>query len=110
MLLILSHGQAQVERGFSINEHLLDDNILGYTLVGQRIVHDQMISGDMKSYEIQMTTSLMGHVKEAKKRYFSSRKEWCKKTIRSEKDAQRVQIHLEIENINTQMKILVYYS
>ena len=69
-----------------INEHLLDDNILSNTLIAQRIVHDQMISGDLKPYQIHMTTSLMEHVKEARKQYLSSQKERCKKTIQSEKD------------------------
>ena len=35
MLLILSHGQAQVERGFSTNKLLLDVNMQNETLVAQ---------------------------------------------------------------------------
>ena len=72
----------------------------GDTRIAQRIVHDHMISGDLN--EIQMTTILMGHVKELRKRYCSSQKERCKKTVQSEKDVQRDQINLEIENISTQ--------
>ena len=42
MSLILSHGQAQVEHGFSANKLLLDVNIQNETLLAQRIVHDHM--------------------------------------------------------------------
>ena len=33
-----------MERGFTINKQLLDDNMCSETLVAQRIVHDHMLS------------------------------------------------------------------
>lgn len=39
-LLILSHGQPTVERGFSINSHVTVENLKEESLVAQRIVHD----------------------------------------------------------------------
>ena len=41
-LLILSHGQATVECGFSINSHMAVENVKEESLVAQRIVHDPM--------------------------------------------------------------------
>jgi hypothetical protein len=38
--LIMSHGQASVERGFSVNKELMSDNMKMDTLVGLRRVHD----------------------------------------------------------------------
>lgn len=38
--LILSHGQATVERGFSINKEVESDNILEDTVVTRRLVCD----------------------------------------------------------------------
>ena len=38
--LILSHGSAAVESGFSINNDMLVENLLEESLVGQRIVYD----------------------------------------------------------------------
>ena len=58
MLLILSHGQAQVERGFSTNKLVLDVNMQNETLVTQRIVHDHMVSENMKPQDLQMTKRL----------------------------------------------------
>ena len=40
LVLILSHGSARVESGFSINDLILLPNILAETIVTQRIVHD----------------------------------------------------------------------
>ena len=48
MLLILSHGQAQVERGFSVNSQLLVDNLHDESLIAQRIVSDHMTCDQIK--------------------------------------------------------------
>ena len=39
-LLLLSHGQASVERGFSINKHLIVENQQQDNLIGRRLVKD----------------------------------------------------------------------
>ena len=39
-LLILSHGQASVERGFSVNKEVEATNIMGDTVVARRLVCD----------------------------------------------------------------------
>ena len=67
IVLIVAHGQAQVEHRFSVNEQLLDDNMLTETLVAQRIVHDHMCSKNLKSHQLTISDALHGHVKEARK-------------------------------------------
>ena len=42
LLLCLSHGQASVERGFSVNSNLLVENMHEDSLIAQRISHDHM--------------------------------------------------------------------
>jgi hypothetical protein len=39
IVLLLSHGNAEVERGFSVNKHLLHDNVTEKSLIAQRLVH-----------------------------------------------------------------------
>lgn len=52
-LLLLSHGQAAVERGFSINKEMVTTNLAEKTLVAQRIVHDHCRSiGGYQSVDI----------------------------------------------------------
>jgi len=40
MVLILSHGNAAVESGFSVNKELLVENMEEETIVAQRVVFD----------------------------------------------------------------------
>ena len=69
MLLILLHGQAQMDRGFSSNKLLLDVNMQNENLVAQWIVHDHIVSENMKPHNLQMTKHLMELVKDAWKSY-----------------------------------------
>ena len=73
ILLILFHGQAQMERGFSINKLLLDVNMQNETLVAQQIVHDHIVSENMKPHDLQMTKHLMELEKDARKSYILQR-------------------------------------
>ena len=40
ILLLLSHGQASVERGFSVNKEIEVENLLKHSLVAQRTICD----------------------------------------------------------------------
>ena len=73
--LILSHGQAQVERGFSINNELLVENLNNESLIAQRIVTDHMRQKGLQSYQLNITQKLLKHVKCARSRYFSAQNE-----------------------------------
>ena len=97
MLLILSHGQAQVERGFTTNKQQLDDNMSCDTLVAQRIVHDHMLSHDIKPHQVEMTSRLMEFVKNARKNYFLEQKERGLKKLKTNAQVQREKLNEEIE-------------
>lgn len=42
LVLILSHGQASVERVFSINKERIVENLKEHSLIAQRIIHDHL--------------------------------------------------------------------
>lgn len=44
LLLILSHGQATVERGFSVNKEVMVENLKEHSLIAQRVIHDHVQS------------------------------------------------------------------
>ena len=106
MLLILSHGQAQVERGFSTNKLLLDVNMQNEILVAQRIVHDHMFSENMKPQDPQLTKRLMKLVKDARKSYFLHLKEKGLKKLETDAEKKREKINEGIEDTNRQIKLL----
>lgn len=49
LLLLLSHGQASVERGFSVNRETIADNLSQKTLVGRRVIYDHVHTGDLSN-------------------------------------------------------------
>lgn len=42
LLLVLSHGQASVERGFSINKEVEVENLKEHSLIAQRLICDHV--------------------------------------------------------------------
>ena len=58
ILLILMHGQAQVECGFSVNKNLLVENQHTTTLTAQCIIHDHMVYHELESSNLTITAKL----------------------------------------------------
>ena len=73
-LLILSHDQAQVERGFSINKNLLVENQHTTTSIAQRIIHDNMAYHELESSNSTITAKLISHIKQGRSSYFNDQK------------------------------------
>ena len=69
MLLILSHGNAFVESGFSVNKDIMVENMLEETLIGLRHIWDYIArhGGDVKSIEI--TPDMVRYARSAHSRY-----------------------------------------
>ena len=68
-ILVLSHGQAKVERGFSVNEDMLLPNMKKETLVGMRLVYDTMKSQDVKIHEFNITDKMVQSCSQARAKY-----------------------------------------
>ena len=49
LLLVLSHGQTNMEHGFSINKSLLIENLLEGSFISQRIIIDYVKANEYKS-------------------------------------------------------------
>ena len=64
--LTMSHRQASVEQGFSINKSLLVENLSKESLISQRIIYDHMKLNDLQSYELEITSALRKSVKSSR--------------------------------------------
>ena len=106
MLLILSHGQAQVERGFSVNSKLLVENLHNTSLISQRIVNDYMVYKQIKPQELVITPSLLNHVKEARSRYFNSQKERAQSNVMDQRVLKLKEITADIVSTNERASLL----
>lgn len=66
--LVLSHGQASVERGFSVNKEVRVENLKEHSLVAQRIIHDHVrVIGGL--HNICYTKELFLSASAARQRY-----------------------------------------
>ena len=50
LVLVLSHGNASVEGGFSVNKELLIENMHEETAVAQRVVYDAILIAGMDDW------------------------------------------------------------
>ena len=95
-----------MKRGFTINKQLPDDNMSSETLFVQRIVHDHILSHNIKPYQIEINSRMMELVKNARKSCFLELKEKGLKKLKTSVDVQREKLNEEIEDTNCQIKLL----
>ncbi|XP_034024604.1 uncharacterized protein LOC117508867 [Thalassophryne amazonica] len=67
-LLLLSHGQASVERGFSINKEILTKNLQEDTIVAQKLICD-FVAMHGAVTQVPLTKELTGSVGAARSKY-----------------------------------------
>ena len=70
LLLCLAHGQADVERGFSVNKDMLVENMKTETFVAQRMVYDSVSSLGCAVIEVPITKSHRTSARAGKKQDF----------------------------------------
>ena len=69
MLLSISHGQASVERGYSVNKDMLIENLHEKTVVTLRTVHDSISTLEDHFTKLPLTPAMKHHVMSARMRY-----------------------------------------
>ena len=72
VILTLSHGQASVERGFSINKSVLKVNITEESIVSKKIVRGHMIANKLESHTVPISNQLIRSVSCARQSYKES--------------------------------------
>ena len=82
ILLIFSHGQAHVERGFSVNKQLLVENLHPYSLVAQRIVNDHMVFHKSQHHEVDVNVKMFSHVRQVCTCYLNDQRQCSLKNLR----------------------------
>jgi len=67
--LSLSHGQADVERGFSLSSGVLQDNITDKSIVGKRLIKEYLLSSYKKPHALDIGKELRRSCANARSRY-----------------------------------------
>ena len=78
MCLVLSHGSAEPERGFSIIKNFLQDNMIKCSLVAQRLVHQAIPKDGNMLLDIDVNKKMISDVRLATNRrvaYLQSEKD-----------------------------------
>ena len=96
MLMILSHGKATIERGFSVNGKLLVENLDTESLIAWRYIHDHMRCYDLQAHNLDIAHELLDSISSTRKCYFQSQKERSFANDKSSKDFQLVELNEEI--------------
>ncbi|KAJ8666914.1 hypothetical protein QAD02_008576 [Eretmocerus hayati] len=86
-VFILSHGNAALERGFSVNKECLADNQTEGSLVARRIICDTINATEKDAHEYIIDKDLINDVKSSSSRYKS---DLAKKQKNKEENDERV--------------------
>ena len=69
MILALFHGEGCVERGFNVNKDVLQPNLVGMSLVSQKIIFDHyLVSNDLSPQSLTINKELRESVCKARSR------------------------------------------
>ena len=94
-VFVLSRSQSAVERGFSINENMLVENLDYQSLIGQRMVYDYMFSQKIK---LENYEPLIDLIKSCSKAYSQNTKDLKSCAALKKEDVSR-QLKLAVEDI-----------
>ena len=83
IILIMSHGQASVERGFSLNDSMKQTNIAPETIISKRLIKDYILANKITLDKVDITRDMIKaytksymlyvqHLKEERKKKFIS--------------------------------------
>ena len=98
-MLTLSHGQASVERGFSVNENLVVENLKESSPIAQRIIYDNMKSKELNPETTDITKHLVVGVRSAKQKYTAHLEEQRKTKKLSDKEKRQKALQDDIDKV-----------
>ena len=106
IVFTLSHGQASVERGFSINKELVVENLQEESVVCQRMVYDHVSSTGKSISEIPITSSMIKSCKLAYSRYSTALQAKKEKSDGETKDRKRKMKMEEIATVTEKKRVV----
>lgn len=103
---IISHGNASVEGGFSINKSLLVENLTQESLIAQRTIYDYLKTIDGPQNHIT-SNSLLVCVRSARKKYYAClEKKKENESKEQQKQAEKRKIEKKIQEVEEKKKKL----
>ena len=99
MVFIIPNGQAQVERGFSINKEMVIENLHAQSLCALRLVYDSIKATKKEVDEIEISKKMLISCKSAHSKYKFALEKNQKAKNDTEKERKRKMISDEIASV-----------
>ena len=99
IVLTLSHGQAAVERSFSLGKSFLQTNITEESIIAKKIVRDHLLANKIELSSDQVPNKLILQCNSAQSKYKASLKEKAKDAERNAEAEKRKLIQSEIDEL-----------
>ena len=106
VILTLSHGNADIERGFSLNKGVLKDNLKEASVVNKRLVKDHMLSHEVQPHTITITNELRKSCGRARARYKQYLEDKKKEKEKTTSETAKEIITMEIEEIQSKISLI----
>ncbi|KAM7287755.1 uncharacterized protein ISCGN_031446 [Ixodes scapularis] len=99
LLLLLSHGQASVERGFSINKQVAVENLAELSYISQRVICEAVKShGGLLN--VPISKELKASVRQARHRYAAYLDEQKKQALSRHAASKREELEQELDKMH----------
>ena len=85
IVMILSHGQSSIERGFTISKEIVDNNLQEKSLISQHLIRDHFASKNIVLHEYKIPQALKKSYKLANGRYKLALEDSKKENAETEK-------------------------
>lgn len=107
LCLILSHGNANVERGFSVNKEILVENLKESSLIAQRIIYDSL--APLKNVtDLKIDSKLIHSVRNSSSKYKEALEAMkLEKDSKSKEEEEKRKAKLKLEEIEERKRKLL---
>ena len=99
LIFTLSHGQAAVERGFSINNNVLLTNMKEETMVARKMICDHMRANNLKPDTININTDIIKAARGAAMKWKLAQEDERKAKESNEKDLRKEILSTDMEKL-----------
>ena len=107
LVLIFSHGQSSVERGFNVNKDVVKVNLQEKSVISRKMIIDHMQKNNVSPSTIEITRKLARSVKAARQMYHLDLEEHKKNAKKNECNEQLKILTAEIKDVMQKKNILL---
>ena len=102
IVFVLSHGQSNIESGFSVNKEILRENLQEKSLITQRLMYHSLNCSDLEAHQFVVSLELTKSCKFAYARYKADLDRQKEEKVVAEKVLKRAHTTQELQDAKKQ--------